>query len=432
MIFTHAEYGVAKTNLRAGLQPPVTGTFHNKFKDSCGSYIRSDIWACLFPGNPEKAAEYAFEDALVDHGNGEGVYAEVFMAALESAAFYEKDIRKLIDIGLSYIPEECTVSKAIRDAIRTFDEGMSVEQTREYLMQHYIGHLEWHAIAKEDEEKGYNEGPMGFDVPSNMMIIIYGLLFGEGSYEKAMCTAVNYGEDTDCTAGTIAALYGMMYGRDVFEEKWTKPIGNKLVTISIDPFLMYGKIPKTVEELTERVTVLYEKAQQEFGLAEWSGNVEDFYAKPYFQNIYREMNVVRFTFPGLNVRLDYCGDPVIRRGEPKKIKFILSNKSKYVTSDRVNVYLYGREGCEILPQKEQNIFLSMAHMGDGIRELGYEILVEEPLRASYRFVAEFVFEENKNNCPMEVPFVLLSEAGQTVPVVWEKKGPACTPNLPRV
>ena len=43
-----------------------------------------------------------------------------------------------------------------------------------------------------------------------------------------------------------------------------------------------------------------------------------------------------------------------------KTKFILSNKSKYVTSDRVNVYLYGKEGCEILPQKEQNIFLSMA------------------------------------------------------------------------
>ena len=171
---------------------------------------------------------------------------------------------------------------------------------------------------------------------------------------------MNYGEDTDCTAGTIAALYGMMYGRSVFDEKWTKPIGNKLVTISIDPFLMYGKIPKTVEELTERVTVLYEKAQKEFGLAEWSGDVEDFYAKPYFRNIYREMNVVRFEFPGLNIRLDYCGDPVIRRGEPKKIKFILSNKSKYVTSDRVNVYLYAREGCEILPQKEQNIFLSMA------------------------------------------------------------------------
>ena len=49
MIFTHAEYGTAKTNLRAGLQPPVSGTHNNDFKDSCGSFIRSEIWACLFP-----------------------------------------------------------------------------------------------------------------------------------------------------------------------------------------------------------------------------------------------------------------------------------------------------------------------------------------------------------------------------------------------
>ena len=48
MIFTHAEYGTAKTNLRAGLQPPVSGTHNNDFKDSCGSFIRSEIWACLF------------------------------------------------------------------------------------------------------------------------------------------------------------------------------------------------------------------------------------------------------------------------------------------------------------------------------------------------------------------------------------------------
>lgn len=88
MIFTHAEYGVAKTNLRSGFQPPVTGSFNNDFKDSCGSYIRSEIWACLFPGHPELAAQYAFEDAIVDHGDGEGVYAEIFIAAMESAAFY--------------------------------------------------------------------------------------------------------------------------------------------------------------------------------------------------------------------------------------------------------------------------------------------------------------------------------------------------------
>lgn len=153
MIFTHAEYGTVKTNLRAGLQPPVCGSYNNSFKDSCGSYIRADIWACLYPGYPHLAAKYAFEDAIVDHGDGEGVYAEVLVAAMESAAFYEKDVRELINIGLGYIPEDCAVSNVIRDAVATFDRGMGMEESREYIMQNYIGHLEWHAIADEDEKR---------------------------------------------------------------------------------------------------------------------------------------------------------------------------------------------------------------------------------------------------------------------------------------
>lgn len=430
MIFTHAEYGTAKTNLRAGLQPPVSGSYNNRFKDSCGSYIRSDIWACLYPGYPEIAASYAFEDALVDHGDGEGVYAEVFVAAMESAAFYETDIKKLIEIGLSYIPEQCAVSRAVRDAISTYESGMSMEESREYIMKNYIGHLEWHAISPEDEAKGYGEGKMGWDVPSNIMIIIYGLLFGKGDFEKSMCTAVNYGEDTDCTAGTIAALYGIMHGTGIFAEKWKKPIGSRIVTISINPFLMYGKIPVTVEELTERVAALHEKAFAERNLTDYEG--WELKASPWFQNLYREMKNVRYCFPGLHVRLDYMGDPVIRAGEGKKIRFVLSNTSRAVTSDRINVYLYSREGCEILPRREQSVFLTMAHMGDGIKEIEFEILAQEPLCSSYRFVAEFIYEDSQNNKAMEVPFVLLLESGQTVPVIWEKNGPAATPNMPRI
>ena len=91
-----AEYGIAKANMKAGLQPPLSGTFGNPFKDSCGSYIRSEIWACIAPGCPERAVRFAYEDAIIDHGNGEGVYGEVFCAAFESAAFVEKDINTLI------------------------------------------------------------------------------------------------------------------------------------------------------------------------------------------------------------------------------------------------------------------------------------------------------------------------------------------------
>ena len=98
----------------------------------------------------------------------------------------------------------------------------------------------------------------------------------------------------------------------------------------------------------------------------------------------------------------------------------------------LGVYLYAREGCQIAPQQEQAVFLTMAHMGDGIKEITYEITVEGPLKPIYRFVAEFIYEDSQNNKAMEVPFVLVSENGVTVPVKWEKRGPAATPNMPRI
>ena len=62
-----AEYGTSKANLRAGLRPPLSGVVNNPYKDSCGCFIRSEIWACLAPGHPDIAVRYAYEDAVVDH-----------------------------------------------------------------------------------------------------------------------------------------------------------------------------------------------------------------------------------------------------------------------------------------------------------------------------------------------------------------------------
>ena len=123
------EYGTGKANLRAGLQPPLSGLIDNTYKDSCGCYIRSEIWACLAPGNPDLAARYAYEDAIVDH-EGEGMYGEIFFAALQSAAFVESDKRTLIDIALSYIPEESATAKAILKALECYDKHTDFREAR--------------------------------------------------------------------------------------------------------------------------------------------------------------------------------------------------------------------------------------------------------------------------------------------------------------
>ena len=94
------EYGVFLKNFLRGIDPPYSGLFGNEyFGESMGSPIRSEIWGFIFPGNPELAANYAEKDAVLDHW-GDSVYAERFLASIESEAFFEKDLEKLIGVGL--------------------------------------------------------------------------------------------------------------------------------------------------------------------------------------------------------------------------------------------------------------------------------------------------------------------------------------------
>ena len=153
--------------MRCGLQPPFSGTVNNPYKDSCGAYIRSEIWACLAPGCPEIAVKYAYEDALVDHGEGEGLYAEVFCAAMESAAFLEKDIRRLLQIGLSYIPDDCAVARAVRLAEKLYDDGTSWQEARDEILRNFLGGFIF-TISDEDVEKGFTNGKVGWEAPSNI------------------------------------------------------------------------------------------------------------------------------------------------------------------------------------------------------------------------------------------------------------------------
>jgi ADP-ribosylglycohydrolase len=72
--FPWDEYGVATRNLKNGLKAPLSNSHDNWFKHGMGASIRSEIWACLAPGNPALAAAYAYEDACVDHA----IYGETF------------------------------------------------------------------------------------------------------------------------------------------------------------------------------------------------------------------------------------------------------------------------------------------------------------------------------------------------------------------
>ena len=248
-----SEYGTGKNNFRMGIRPPLSGHLRNRNRDSNGAWIRSEIWACLAAGHPDIAVRYALEDAKVDH-SGEGVYSAIFLAAMQAAAFVESDPFKLIEIGLSYIPETCGITKGVRTVIDCYKSGKDWKQARKILFQTVPGSFGMMGgyFEGQEPEPDVPVGENGYDAPSNVGIIIIGLLYGEGDFGKSICLATNCGEDTDCTAGSLAALLGIVLGKSKLPEKWVKGCSDEITTwcLRIDAAL---KLPKTVSEFAERI-----------------------------------------------------------------------------------------------------------------------------------------------------------------------------------
>lgn len=232
------EYGIGKNNIRRGLQSPLSGDYENPWKHSNGAWIRTEIWACLAPASPAIAAKYAIEDGKVDHGAGEGTIAAAFVAAMQSAAFVVKDIRKCIEIGLSAISDTSRVADSIRFIITCYENGMTSIDS-----------------ANAIQQRNSDIGTGWFEAPSNIAYAVIGLLWGEGDFKKSIITAINCGDDTDCTGATVGATLGILGGTKIIPADWQKHIGDKIVTISINrgDIRTGGSVPKTCKELTQRV-----------------------------------------------------------------------------------------------------------------------------------------------------------------------------------
>lgn len=230
--FPWDEYGVAKRNLAEGIAPPLSGSFDNWFARGMGAAIRSEVWACLAPGDPALAALYAYEDACVDHA-GEGIWAEVFFAALQSAAFSSSDPDALLDGASSALPAESEVRRAVRDARLWWRETRDWRIVRAKILEDY-GHENF------------------TDVVMNVAFTVLGWLAGEGNFGRAVCIASNCGKDTDCTAATVGALMGIL-DPSCIPDRWLAPVGRDLV---VSPEIVGIEAPATLDGFSDLIVRL--------------------------------------------------------------------------------------------------------------------------------------------------------------------------------
>lgn len=197
--YSPGEYAIMRKNWLRGIHAPTSGSFCNDYyTEGMGCPIRSEIWACLAPLDPERAAGFSERDGVLDHW-GESVYAERFFAALEAEAFSVDeqtcDLYALIDAGLAAVPDECRFRELVEDTValcRRYDDVKLI--LRKILFRY--GH------------------PDCTNMFQNIGITLTALLKGGLDPIKTGMDALNCGFDTDCTCATAGAVIGIIRGAE--------------------------------------------------------------------------------------------------------------------------------------------------------------------------------------------------------------------------
>lgn len=324
------EYGFCRRNMERGLRPPMSGCFENYFIDEMGSPIRSEIWACVAPGDPQLAAALSWNDAVLDHAGGEGIYGEMLWAAIESAAFVIDDPRTLIQIGLTMIPIWSRISRVVREVLWCVDNNICWEEARERVLKGFGHDSPCHA-------------------PQNHGFTIMGWLYGEDFGDK-LCKAVNCGYDTDCTGATLGSVLGLIGGMAAIPQEWREPVGD---TIVLHKFTADLDCAKTVGELTEHTIEVAEQVVSErsdvVAFAD-ATSVPDNALSLLSRNekallaLTRDPMSTIVSRDGYDLALHYNGEPVLRPGIEKTVAVSVKKDDVALAAD---VQVQAPEGWQV-------------------------------------------------------------------------------------
>lgn len=204
---------VAYKNFVNGVLPPGSASYRNPYREWIGAQIRADFWGYANPGDPWKAAEFAWRDASISHVKN-GIYGEMWAAAMIAAAFDSETPEEAIRAGMACIPPQSRLTHALYRVLDMYEEGLGVGLAR------HIIHTEW------DETRSHD----WCHTISNAMIVAMALLWGEEDFGKTICLAVETCFDTDCNGATSGSVLGAMQGASKLPKEWTEPLHDTLET----------------------------------------------------------------------------------------------------------------------------------------------------------------------------------------------------------
>lgn len=197
----------AYVNMVYGCVPPETATRRNPFREWIGAQIRGDVFGYVFAGDPWSAAQLSYQDASLSHV-GNGIYGEMWAAALVAAAFTATDAREAVEVSLQVVPPRSRLAEAIQHVVDLHASGATWESALEQIWAAY-GHYSWvHTI-------------------NNAAAVVASLLWADGDYTTAVGRVVMSGWDTDSNGATVGSVAAILAGRQALPPHLIDPLHDR-------------------------------------------------------------------------------------------------------------------------------------------------------------------------------------------------------------
>ena len=207
----------ALTLMHAGYLPPITG--HRDYNPNwfqIDPQLVNEIWAVTAPGMVDYAVDKSAWAARIT-SDGFGIEPTLLYAAMYAAAFFEKDIDRLLDIGVDALPaggRYAAVVAHMRELHQRYPGDW--QRARAEMARTYYGEFD------------YNRGAWPVvDAVLNGAAGVLALLYGGGDFQRTLDLACGMGFDADNQAATLSGLLGIVHGLEGIPEALLYPLDGR-------------------------------------------------------------------------------------------------------------------------------------------------------------------------------------------------------------
>jgi len=241
---------IARNNLRSGIAPPDCShpKFHSR-PNALDYQIEADYSGLIAPGMPNVAIQMGEKFGRIMN-YADGLYSGQFVGAMYAEAYFETDMRQVVEKALKAIPAQSYLAEMINDMLKWSKQYSDWKDCFNVATDKYwdrnkpgLAQTQPPAVGKID----------CLDVRGNMAYVLMGLLYGDHDFYKTVIISAQCGVDSDCNPSTAAGVLLTSIGFKNLPKELTSKLNRKAVFSNTN--YSFDKIIKVCQELTRQAVV---------------------------------------------------------------------------------------------------------------------------------------------------------------------------------